>query len=170
MWNAVQASFKGSASSQAKTVAGGVRVRPAPRRTSGRKDRPDLVNSARTEFDAHTAASINRATRRLKQGTGGRFGQCVEVGLGTRSALNTADLLASVVREGPGARAPEIRRILAVVKHPMSIAHAIATSETGQRGFEAVVQLIADGRLRIRDGWSILPGKTIEPVPAEVSP
>lgn len=81
-----------------------------------------------------------------------------------RSLVGTSDLMATALRTGPAATAPEVERMLGVVVRPMSISEAVALSGGGAESFGAVVRLVADGRLRIRDGWSISPEKTVEPV------
>lgn len=81
-----------------------------------------------------------------------------------RSVIRRADQIAAALREGPSPGDPLLERVRALVDRPMTVAEAVSASQAGDRGYRAVVRLIADGVLRMRDGWAIAPEKTVEPV------
>jgi hypothetical protein len=80
-----------------------------------------------------------------------------------RSVVQAADLIGVVRRDGPASDHPEVVRLRAAIDRAMTIEEVVAGSEDPGTSFRAVVRLIADGHVRVVDGWSIAHEKTVEP-------
>lgn len=158
----------------------GCRTLPTPGHAAGRGD----ANPAATLDDAPVRGRFDASSRRSTE-VGGQLPAAMDAcpvppspvrGIAEpgnwsllgdvatpRSLVRRADLIDVVRRDGPCADAPEVVRMRAVIDRPMVIADAIVASGDGDLGFQAVVRLIADGCVRMRDGWSITREKTVEP-------
>ncbi|WP_237478678.1 hypothetical protein [Lichenibacterium dinghuense] len=83
------------------------------------------------------------------------------------SPSRRAEMVAAVLANGPAADDPAVVHMRGTITRPMMIAEAVLASGLGDDGLPAVVRLIADGLVRMRDGWSVAPERTVEPTPVE---
>ena len=80
-----------------------------------------------------------------------------------RSIVKAADLVGVVRRDGPASGDPEVARLRAAIDRPMTIEQAVEGANDPGVAFRAVVRLIADGHVRVTDGWGITHDRTVEP-------
>ena len=114
---------------------------------------------------AEAARRLARTFDRRRVGGIGRWRHVGDAAL-PRSVVRRADQIAWVRRDGPFPGDPVLERVRAFVDRPMTVAEAVAGSGAEGWGYRAVVRLIADRVLRMRNGWTIAYERTVEPVAA----